>query len=566
MNRKLIICILALMAIMPLPVLAGKGKVLKIDFNNPVTERGETGFDLMSALNGTSGKVSLLSYVRAIDAAARDKSIAMIYMTPDNIDAGLSQIEELRAAIERFRRSGKPVVSYCSNLGNASYYLASASDRIVLDPASESMILGLATQNFYLKDILDTLKIDVQLIRHGKYKSAGEMFVRNGSSPENRLQNQELVNSLWDSMVSEIASSRGFSKDEFAAWIDNLELLHSSDFKEKGLVDELWYKDQMDSCICSMRGVNDIRLVSFVKMNKYAGKVRKGRKSSRIAIVYADGEIVTDGSDADIVGSRLASTLEKVAQDAKVKAVIFRVNSPGGSAQAAEAIRRAVTRLKSSKPVIVSFGEYAASGGYWISAGGDIIFTDNTTLTGSIGVFSLIPSFGNALRDNVHVNMEVIGSSGHSDMISGLRKLDDTEVAYMQRQVEKVYDDFTMIVSNGRNLSRERVDELGQGRVWSGADALKNGLADRKGGLYDAVAYARQLCGLEDGRFRIYEYPEIKEESLLQILFGGETIDPEETATSQTSVREPLLPFVGRVQKMTEPSVMLRMESIIELK
>lgn len=566
MNRKVFLCIAAFLAIMPQVSFAGKGKVLKIDFKNPVIEHDGGGFDLMSLLNGTSAPVPLLKYVRAIDAAARDNSISIIYMTPDNVSAGLAQIEELRAALERFRASGKQIIAYCSSLGNGSYYLASVADRIVLDPASMNFITGLSARSFYLKDILDTLNIDVQLIRHGKYKSAGEMYVRNSSSPENRLQNQELVNSLWDSMTSQIASSRGFSKDDFNGWINGLELLSASDFKDRGLVDEVWYRDQMDSCICNIQGIPDIRLVSFVRMNRYADKVSKGRKKNRIAVVYADGEIVDSGTEKDIVGSKMAATLEKVGNDRKVKAVIFRVNSPGGSSQAAETIRRAVGLLKAKKPVIVSFGEYAASGGYWISAGSDIIFTDNTTLTGSIGVFSMIPSFGNALRKDVLVNMEVIGSNEHSDMIAGLRKLNDAEVAYMQRQVEDVYDDFTTIVSDGRGLAKERVDELGQGRVWAGAEALKTGLADRKGGLYDAIAYAQQLCGFEDGKFRIYEYPEPEDASLFQLLFGGDVPDPDETVTSQSGADFSLLPVVDKVRNMTEPGVMVRMESIIDIR
>jgi protease-4 len=214
-NVKLCVAFIAFMLVIPVSGLAKKGKVLKIDFKNPISEYGHRGnsFDIMSIVNQSKPSVSLLSYVRAIDAAAEDKKVEMIYMTPDKISAGLSQIEELRAAFERFRESGKQIVAYCGTFSNGSYYLASVADKIILDPASESFITGLATQQIFLKDILDTLGVDVQIIRHGKYKSAGEMFVRNTSSPENRRQYEALMNSLWNSMCSEIAASRGFTAE-----------------------------------------------------------------------------------------------------------------------------------------------------------------------------------------------------------------------------------------------------------------------------------------------------------------------------------------------------------------
>ena len=563
--------LIAVMAVMPMMVFAGKAKVLKIDFKNPIAERkaGGSSLDLMSIVNGTPGSVTLLSYISAIDAAAQDKNIGMIYMTPENVSCGTAQLEELRAALERFRKAGKPIVAYCENFSNGSYYLASVADKVILDPASESMITGVGTQMIFLKDVLDALGVDVQLIRHGKYKAAGEMYTRSEASPENRLQNEVLVGSIWKTISTQIAASRGCTPEQFNQWVENLDMIHAADYKDKGLVDETWYKDEVDKYLCEQNGVSKISEVSFVKINKYASKLKKGSRKNKIAVVYADGEIVNSGSDADIVGSKMANTLRKVRDDKKVKAVVFRVNSPGGSAQAAEAIRHELQLLRAEKPVIVSFGDYAASGGYWISAESDYIFSEYNTLTGSIGVFGLIPSVGNAIRKNLKVNIETVGTTSHSDMMSGMRKLNDQEVEYIQRQIEKIYDDFTSLVSNGRGMSKDSVDAIGQGRVWSGADAMRIGLVDKQGGIQDAIDYAAQKVGLSKEDYRLSIYPVAKEVSLLQMLSGGASDDPEETLTtsveSQPSLTD-LFPAIARMRELRTPSMMLRMESMMEIK
>lgn len=569
--KKLRLFIIAVLAVMPMMAFAGKAKVLKIDFKNPIAERksGGSSMDLMSIVNGTPGSVTLLSYISAIDAAAQDKNIGMIYMTPENVSCGTAQLEELRAALERFRKAGKPIVAYCENFSNGSYYLASVADKVILDPASESMITGVGTQMIFLKDVLDALGVDVQLIRHGKYKAAGEMYTRSEASPENRLQNEVLVGSIWKTISTQIAASRGCTPEQFNQWVENLDMIHAADYKAKGLVDETWYKDEVDKYLAEQNGVSKISEVSFVKINKYASKLKKGSRKNKIAVVYADGEIVNSGSDADIVGSKMANTLRKVREDKKVKAVVFRVNSPGGSAQAAEAIRHELQLLRAEKPVIVSFGDYAASGGYWISAESDYIFSDYNTLTGSIGVFGLIPSVGNAIRKNLKVNIETVGTTSHSDMMSGMRKLNDQEVEYIQRQIEKIYDDFTSLVSNGRGMSKDSVDAIGQGRVWSGADAMRIGLVDKQGGIQDAIDYAAQKVGLSKEDYRLSIYPVAKDVSLLQMLSGGASDDPEETLTTSVESQPSLIdlfPAIARMRELRTPSMMLRMESMMEIK
>lgn len=563
--------IVAIVAMLPMMAMAGRAKVLKIDFKNPIAERnvGGSQFDIMSIVQGTPNSVTLLSYVQAIDAAAEDKNIGMIYMTPENISAGISQVEEIRAALERFKKTGKPIVAYCDNFGNSSYYLASVADKIILDPASESTITGVSSQMIFLKDLLDALGVDVQLIRHGKYKAAGEMYIRSSASPENRLQNEELLNSIWNTMSSQIAASRGITQEQFNEWVENLEMCHAEEYKAKGLIDETWYKDEVEKYLCEQTGAKKIQEVGFVKINKYASKIKKGSRKNKIAIIYADGEIVNSGSDADIVGSKLVNTIRKVREDKKVKAVVFRVNSPGGSAQASEAIRHELQLLRAEKPVIASFGDYAASGGYWISAESDYIFSDNSTITGSIGVFGMVPSLGNAISKNLKVNIETVGTSSHSDMMSGIRKLNDAEVEYVQKQIEKIYDDFTGLVSNGRGLSKDSVDAIGQGRVWSGADAMRIGLVDQQGGLQDAICYAAEKVGLSKKDYRLSQYPVVKEVSLFQMLSGSGSDDADENLTTQVENQpsiSDMFPAIARMREMRSPALMLRMESVMEIK
>ncbi len=563
----------AAMLLAPCHAWAGQGRILKIDFKSAIMEHGSSSFSLASLSLGSlgTGSISLLNMVRAIDAAATDPSVSMIYMTPDNISAGMAQMEEVRAALARFRASGKQIVAYCENLSNASYYIASVADKVILNPASENYLLGLGTQQVFLKDALDALGVEVQLIRHGKYKSAGEMYTRSDFSPENYEQYSVMVNSLWNAMCNDIAGSRSFTADEFRGWVNDLTLTDAESFLEKGLVDELWHKDQVEDYFCEQSGFPMIKLVKFVSLKRYSDKLNRSfkkknrRNKDKVAVVYANGEIVVSPSGTSmsselIIGKNLAATLAKVRKDDKIKAVVFRVNSPGGSVMASELIRREVDLLQAAKPVIASYGEYAASGGYWISTGTDRIFTDRTTLTGSIGCFSLVPNLGGAIRSKLKVNFATVNSSDHSDMMSGMRHLDDSEVAYLQSQVEYIYDRFTTLVSDGRGISKDSVDVLGQGRVWAGSDALGIGLVDEIGGLNEAIAYAAQTAGLTS--YGVVEYPEIKPFNLMALL--GEEDDVEETLTSDndpsiSAMLQRCFPYAAALRRKCEPVMMARM-------
>ena len=481
-----------------------KGKILYFDAGEKLSERSGSSFSF-SLLGGlsVSSSLSLFSVERALEKAADDNDIAMVFFRPDMVSAGMAAREELRQSLARFAAKGKPVVCYGITFDTGSYYLGSVGDRVFMHPGSSGTLMGPSTTQLYYKDLLDSLGVRIQLIRHGSYKSAGEPYVRSEMSEENRQQYQALLGSVWEPMVEEMAASRGIPADSLRSWITSLRLSTSSDWLEKGLVDGLKFRDEMEDYLCHLFGKADVDDLKKVSMSEYVESLRDNG-SKKVAVLYAEGEIVRSGSG--IAGEKFARQVAKVRADSSVKAVVFRVNSPGGEVVAAEMIRREIEALRKDKPVIASYGDYAASGGYLISAGTDRIFVDNATLTGSIGVFGQVVSYGEALNKKLHIHPFTVGTHEHSDMGSGMRPLDEKELARYQADIDGIYDDFVRVVSDGRGMDREAVEAVAQGRVWSGVDALKNGLADEKGILLDAVKYAAKRAGLD--KYGIAVYPE----------------------------------------------------------
>ena len=387
---------------------------------------------------------------------------------------------------------------------------------------------GLSSQLIFLKDILDKVGVNIQLIRHGKYKSAGEMFIRSSSSKENMEQNEAMINSMWNSWAEQIAESRNLSVSRLNAILDNLELILPSDWLNTGLVDALLTREQLQHQLCNLYissnygNVKSISLQDYAKLNTPAVLPSSKKK---IAVIYADGNIVDGSDNTQLAGDRFARIISDVRKDTTVKAVVLRVNSPGGSVLAAEKIKAEVDLLQKRVPVIASYGNYAASGGYWISACCDKIYTDATTLTGSIGVFSIIPDFSGTVNKKLHVNVTPVNSNAHADMYNCLRPLTKAEIAYMQGTVESVYKRFTSIVAEGRDMTLEQVESLAQGRVWTGAEAVENGLADEIGNIEDALAYAAlTINGVSDiNEVQVVEYPKplTTLEMLLESLNGN---------------------------------------------
>lgn len=495
------------------PVMPREG-ILTVDMSGITLTEQAVPTDIRTMIEGeTRVSTGIWTAIRAIQEAALDPAIRFIYLKPDGVAGEMGCIEELRTSLERFRSSGKAIISFIETPSNASYYLASVSDKIFMSgyDGGMNMITGFSSSQMFLKDILDRLGVNVQLIRHGKYKSAGEMFIRNGISPENREQNQVMVNSLWKGWADRMAGSRGLSFDEFNALVDNLSLNSPEDFLEHGLVDELMTKEELRERLCGLYGAENIEDIRQVTLPDYAAaRVLPNYKAKeKIAIIYANGNIVDGEAKEQVAGDRFAAMISAVRRDSSVRAVVLRVNSPGGSVLASSKIRNEIDLTREVKPVIASYGSYAASGGYWISSSCDRIFSDVSTLTGSIGVFSMIPDFSKT-AEKIGIGTTTISSNRHGDMYSGMRALDNAEIAYMQESVEDIYDTFTTIVAEGRGLDREYVDEIAQGRVWAGTDALDKGLVDQIGGIEDAVSCAISMTGSANtdiNSWLIEEYP-----------------------------------------------------------
>ncbi len=470
--------------------------------------------------------VGICDAVTALQEAAVDPAIKFVFLRPDGALGGMSQLEELRKALSAFRESGKPVLAYTETPGNGSYYLASVADKVLMGNAHGGTytLLGLSSQSFFLKDLLDKLGVNVQLIRHGKFKSAGEMFIRNASSSENREQNQVMISSLWKAMASAAAASRDMSEEQFNDIIDKLVLVTPEDFVSNGLVDELVDYAGLQNKMKTLAQVEDYKKVHLVSLPSYIdAKVSAKPSKNKVAVLYADGEIVDGSGKSQVAGDRFMKLVEKLRKDKNVKAVVLRVNSPGGSVSASVKIRTALDSLMKEKPLVASFGDYAASGGYWISSGCQKIYADATTVTGSIGVFSLIPDFSKVTK-KVGVNVESVGSNKHSDMMSLMRPFDAAELAYMQASVEDIYELFVNLVATSRGLSVERVDQIAQGRVWAAADALEVGLVDEIGTLQDAISYAAALADLPSSDdYSVASYPAVPSffEQLMSQLGGS---------------------------------------------
>ena len=490
--------------------------VLTMDMSTVTLTEQTVEADPLSLIQGNGTEIQPLgiySAIQAINMAAEDPAIKFIYMKPDYVSGGTAHIEELRTALVHFRERGKAVISYIESPTNAGYYLASVSDKIYMTSYDGGMnnFFGISSRMIFLKDLLDKIGVNVQLIRHGKYKSAGEMFIRNSPSKENMEQNKAMVNSIWNSWATVICKSREIEVSDLNAMLDNLELNFPSDFLAKGLADELVTIEELRDKLAALYVADKPEDVKTISVQDYAAaKTAINLKAKgKVAVIYVDGDIV-DGKDmAQVAGDRFAKIIAEVRNDSTIKAAVLRVNSPGGSVLAAEKIKTEVALLQERMPVVASYGNYAASGGYWISAGCDKIYSNATTLTGSIGVFSMIPDFSKVIENKLHVGLTPVNSNKHSDIYGLMRPLTDKEAAYMQASVENIYGKFTALVAEGREMTVARVDEIAQGRVWSGAEASDINLVDQIGTIEDAITWAAMtIDGVESiNEVEIASYP-----------------------------------------------------------
>lgn len=491
--------------------------VLKLDFAEEIVDAPSASplgaFD--PATFEFKPRLTLFSALRAIEAAKNDPRIEGIYICESSsAGAALTIREELRAAIEDFKTSGKFVVAYNDLYGPGAYYLASVADKVYLQPEGGLSWQGLSFTLSFFKGLFDKLDIEYEIFRPTacKYKSAVEPYFLTHMSEANREQMQELVDSMWKVLLDAVSEARGIDPAKLDRLTDELALSEPSEALEHGMVDELLYEDQMEDVFASLGVEKDheglTRMVTLADYARQTGPDLKHLSSPQVAVVYAQGAIVDgEGSGKEVYGNTLAATLAEVRRDDQVKAVVLRVNSPGGSALASDVIWREVELLRAEKPVIVSMGAYAASGGYYISAPADAIVADRTTLTGSIGVFGAFPVVGEMMRDKLGITFDGVKSNTSADFgqsvfgLGVIRPVTPVERAFVMKGIDKVYGTFTSLVAEGRNLPLERVLEIAGGRVWSGSDALGIGLVDANGGLKTAIGLAAAKAELDDDYF-----------------------------------------------------------------
>ena len=523
-----------------------KNSVLKIDLSKTLVSEQTVEVNPFENLQNTKNLriIGIWDAVQAINNAAGDPFISCIYLKSDGNLNSLASLQELRKALSNFKAGGKPIISYIESPGTGSYYIASVADKVYMAsyPGATTTVLGLGSQMIFIKDLLDKLGVNVQLIRHGKYKSAGEMFVRNSPSEENLEQYQTMINSMWDIASSEIAASREISTAELNSCIDELKLCLPEDFLNCKLVDELLSREELKDKLTTFAMAEDFKDVNFINLAEYYdARIASvpSKAHNKIAVIYANGEIVDGADNKEVAGDRFASVIAEVRADSTVKAVVLRVNSPGGSVLASDKIRTELDLLKQDKPLIASYGDYAASGGYWISANCDKIYSNGVTLTGSIGVFGMIPDFSKTLKNVAHVNVASVTSNKHGDMFSLMRPFDQAEYNYMQRSIEDIYVRFTTIVSEARDLDLEYVDSIGQGRVWTGADGLEKGLVDELGTLEDAIHYAAVCAGdPELGNWKVCGYPKPRTQIEMILEMLGEKKSGEDNIFAGTSLEK----------------------------
>lgn len=452
----------------------------------------------------TVGLDNILSNIRL---AKNDDKILGIWLDGAELSMAPASAKAIRDALVDFRKSGKWVLASAKSYGQTNYYVASAADRIVLDPTGAVNWNGLSAQKMYFTRALEKLGVEMQILKVGTFKSAVEPYFRTSMSDADRQQTMEFLGGIWDEYKTAVGASRGLSAAQLDALADRfMGLQPAKDQVEAGLVDSLVYTQDVDSLLRVFTGTKDYHLITTGKLAQV--KRPESKAKDKVAVLYLEGEITDEEGDG-IVGTEVIKTFKKIRKDDAVKALVLRVNSPGGSANASEQIWRAVQKIKAdSIPVVVSMGDYAASGGYYISCGADYIFAEPTTLTGSIGIFGTIPNVAK-LRDKIGVDVDGIGTNKHSDLEGNIiyKGMNIEEQALMQTMVERGYDLFTSRCAEGRHVEQDYIKSIGEGRVWLGAKGKEIGIVDELGNIDDAIAKAVELAGLET--YRLTYYPEV---------------------------------------------------------
>ena len=485
--------------------------------------------------------IALRQVLQSIDAAAEDKRIVGLFLDGSKGagDNGYATMAEVRQALDKFRATGKQIIAYDVDWSEKEYYLASVADKILLNPMGMIEFNGFSSRQVFLKEALDKYGIGVQVVRVGDYKSAVEPFIRQNFSPENRQQTEALLTDLWQKFLVTVGTSRQLSAQELQQIANEQGFIESEEAKKIGLIDEVAYLDNVTTQLQKLTeqsnsAQSSVRTIDLKTYIKESGALKNNVSRNKIAVVYAEGSIVGGKGNIEQIGSdRFVQEFAKLREDKTIKGIVVRVNSPGGSATASEIILREILLTKKEKPVVVSMGNVAASGGYWISAGADQIFAEENTITGSIGVFGLLPNF-QELGNNHGISWDVVKTGEFSDIDSPYRPKSDQELAIYQKAVAQVYRLFLNKVSEYRNLPAQKVQEIAQGKVWSGKEAVKIGLVDQIGGLESAIAYVAEQAELGQD-WQIQEYPQQRnwEEEIMERLVAEEAIQPQDKITTE---------------------------------
>ncbi len=487
------------------------GSVLRIDLQGIVSERAQN--TPLASLGLAEVNPSLEEMVQAIKVAKNNKNIKGIYISAGVVSANPASLQELRRAIDEFRKAGKFVVSYGGTYTQGAYYVCSAASKIILNPIGELEWRGLGGEMMFYKDLLKKVGVEMQVVKVGSYKSAVEPFTATEMSPANREQVTQYITSIWENIKKEVSASRHISVAQLDALADKYMAMQSAeDVVASKLVDKLAYEDDALDEVAKLAGKDDIEDVKFLSPSSLApfADAENEDDDNEVAVYYATGDITSGKEEGGmlkeaIVAEKVVPDMKELADDDDVKAVVLRINSGGGSAYASEQIWHAVKKLATKKPVVVSMGDYAASGAYYMSSAAQYIIAEPTTLTGSIGIFGMIPDVSGLMKDKLGIKFDGVKTNAHSDFFSTSRPFNADERAMLQSYVDRGYDLFVSRVAQGRKLSKARVNEIAQGRVWTGEDALKIKLVDKLGNLDDAVAVAAKRAGLK--KYSTAHYP-----------------------------------------------------------
>ena len=500
-------------------VSVSENTVLRMDLSHTIKEQNKN-----EDFNFTSGKfkitenLGLQNIVRTIEKAKTDDKIKGIYLPLSSMPNGFATTDVIRRSLIDFKESGKFIVAYGEYASQKAYYLASVADKIYINPEGIVEIRGIGTQLTFFKKMLDKLEAEVQVFKVGTFKSAIEPFIREDVSEPNRKQLEYLLGGIKEDFINNISKSRGITPAHLENSINELKITSAEKAVELGLIDAAYYADEVIADLAERLSIEEGAEIEFIDMNKYGSAIKTETPLTKnmVAVVYAEGDIVSDKAEDKLSSEEFAEIIRKLRLNEDVKAIVLRVNSPGGSALASEVIWRELELAKKDKKLIVSMGNLAASGGYYISCGADYIFAEENTITGSIGVFGLVPNFETFLKNKIGVTFDEVNLNTHASMNGVTNKFDALEHQVIQNGVERVYNTFTKRVAEGRNMHQDSVKVYAEGRVWTGEQALKIGLVDKIGDLDDAIAYAVELSEVDD--YRLKEFPKKKE--LMEQLMG----------------------------------------------